>query len=218
MWLVILTVVGVVSTGAPAIRSLRHWLVLRRLPVVSGASFLAVKPGTAVILTGRTASGPLLAAPRSGRECVHHQTIHIHEYHYSGEGSEITERIGPGVGDNRLHGEAGIAVDVDVAVGRRKLFVAAPALLISFYPRRPEFIDRPGDEYYERELITPPGLRVFAAGMVSAGGERLEPYGPVIGSAIGDVTELGSRFHTEIAWFGGSTLVLTGALILLLLR
>lgn len=129
MWFVVLTtVVGAVATGGLATRSLRRWLVLRRLPVVSCTSFTALEPGTAVILAGRTADGPLLAAPRSGRECVHHLTIYIHEYHYSGEGSTITERIGPGEGDSSLHDEAGIAVDIDVAVGRQKLFVGAPAL------------------------------------------------------------------------------------------
>jgi hypothetical protein len=205
-----------VATGGVAIRSLRRWLVLRRLPVVSCTSFTAAEPGTAVILTGRTANGPLLAASRSGRECVHHLTIYVHEYHYSGEGSTVTERIGPGEGDSRLHGEPGIEVDIDVEVGRRNLFVGAPALLINVPLDRPRFTDRPGDEYYERELITPAGRQVFAAGTVSPGRERLEPYYTVTGSAVGDVSDLGRRFRTEIAWLVPSALALTGAFILML--
>lgn len=216
--LVLMTVVGAAATGGLAIRSLKRWLVLRRLPVVSCTSFAATEPGTAVILTGRTADGPLLAAPRSGRECVHHLTIYVHEYHPSEGGGTVTERDGPSNGDSRLHDEAGIAVDIDidVEVGRRNLFIGAPALLTDVPLDRPRFTDIPGYEYYERELITPAGRQVFAAGTVSPGRERLERYYTVIGSAVGDVSDLGRRFRTEIAWLAPIALALIGALILML--
>lgn len=209
MWFLVAAAgAGALLTGGLAIRGLSRWLVLRRLPIVGPAEFAAAEPGTAVILAGRTATLP------DGQ--AHGLTIHVQRYRYTGEGFLTDETIGASYGDSRLHSDDGAAVDVDIPIRRANLCVGRPAMLTALpYPDREEL--QPGaTEWFDRELVMPADRSAFAAGRVGAGRDRLETYDMLVGSAIGDVADLGRDFCVEITGFGAGALLLTGVFLVLI--
>lgn len=213
---------GIVAVGltGQAVRCAGHWLVLRRLPIVTPAEFALAEPGTDVILTGRTAAGPLLRSPETRRDCVAYLYVNVRVYHYSGEGTDTTETIGAGGGDARIHGDAGPAVTIDPEPGRRKLFDTRDPMMrftVTLNHVNQESAQRyGGDEYYDREYITEADLPITAAGRVGPGRDRLEPGRWVTGTATAEVAALGRHTLIEVLAFLGGAAALSGLIILLL--
>jgi hypothetical protein len=206
MWFLIGAVgIGALITSGQALGGLWRWLILRRLPIVTPAEFAAAEPGTAVILTGRTATDP------------YRQTHRVEIYHYTGEGTSETVTEYPGHGDSRLHGDDGAAVDVDLAIRHNVLFPGRPAILTARDHGTREDHPPPGStETFFRDLVTPADHPALAVGRVSAGRDRLEQYAPQSGSAIGDLATLARRDRIRSAWLGAGALLLAGVLILLI--
>jgi hypothetical protein len=207
MWFLIGAVgIGALITGGLALGGLWRWLILRRLPVVTPAEFAVAGPGTAVILTGRTATDP------------YRQIHQVQVYHYTGEGTSETVTEYPGHGDSRLHGDDGAAVDVDLAIRREVLFPGRPAILTARDGPREDNPQPGSTEFFYRDLVTPADHPALTVGRVSAGRDRLEQYAPQSGSAIGDLATLGRRDRIRSAWLGAGALLLAGVLILLIRR
>jgi hypothetical protein len=123
-------------------------------------------------------------------------------YHYTGEGTSETVTEYPSHGDSRLHGDDGAAVDVDLAIRRKELFPGLPAILTAGDGPREDDPQRGSIELFFRDLVTPADHPALTVGRVSAGRDRLEPYAPQSGSAIGDLATLGRRDRIRSAWLG----------------
>lgn len=205
MWFFIgATGLGALITGGLALGGLGRLLVLRCLPIVTPVGFAGTEPGTAVILTGRTAADP------------YRQTHHVSLYHHTGEGSSETVTEYPATGDSRLHGDDGAATDVDVEILRKPLFPGRPAIVTATGGPREVNPERGSTEHFNREFAAPAGRLAHAVGKVGAG--RLEANAVLGGSALGDLADLGRRDRIRSAWLAALAALLLVAVFILLIR
>ncbi|MGH1554550.1 hypothetical protein ACRAWF_29320 [Streptomyces sp. L7] len=175
------------------------------------AEFGGAEPGTAVVVVGRTAAGPVLTAPRSRKPCVGYHSVHIHNHVVSGNYEETTRNVGPEQGDTALHGD-GEQVFLAEQVRTRKLFMGNhSAMFIAAEIEDPH--NSASDQRTEQEFIAPADRAVVAAGVVTVTTddprERFLDWGEwTDGSTQGGIDVLSRRF----AW--GFVLAMTGTLAL----
>ncbi|MEE6259106.1 hypothetical protein [Plantactinospora sonchi] len=206
--------VGALSSGIAAARvALRWWLIGRR-PVLTCAEFASARPGTRVVVVGRTAAGPVITAARSGRACVGYQSVRSHDHVVNDNYTETTTDADAESGDTRLHGDVGDApIHLARPVRTRKLFLFNSAMMV-LSARDEDPRNDFHDQRIEQEFIVPADRPVVAAGVVAADGDPrvvfLDGDDWPNGTAQGRAGAVARRFARDVAVLLCTALALTG--------
>lgn len=218
--LVLIAGIGAVCSAVGLVRIVWRWLRIRGRPVLTCAEFAAVEPGTAVVVVGRTADGPLLTTPRSHQPCVGYQSVFIRNHTVSDNYEESTISVGPERGDVMLHGDDGARVRLAYEIRSRNLFVGEQAMMV-IGAEATDHDKVSHDRRTERELFVPASRAVVAAGTAAVvdgdpGQLILNSGSWVDGSGRGGVDGLSRRFAGNVALLATSTLGLVGLTIVLI--
>ncbi|TYC05182.1 hypothetical protein FXF53_06120 [Micromonospora sp. WP24] len=105
-FLILCICIGALFAAGESVRVALRWWLIRRRPVLTCAEFASARLGTAVVVVGRTAAGPVITAPRSGLACVGYQPVRVHHHEVSDNYTETTTDAGFERGDTWLHDDA----------------------------------------------------------------------------------------------------------------
>ncbi|MEU5564416.1 hypothetical protein [Micromonospora musae] len=214
-FLIMCSCIGALFAAGESVRVAVRWWLIRRRPVLTCAEFASARPGTAVVVVGRTAAGPVITAPRSGTACVGYQSVRVHHHEVSDNYTETTIDAGFERGDTWLHGDADDAeIHLALPVRTRKLFHFNSPMMV----RVAHIEDRDNslrDQRAEQEFIVPADRPVVAAGVVAVadgGSGRLYLDGDdwPNGTAQGRAGDVARRFARDIAVLLCTALALTG--------
>lgn len=207
--------VGALSSAIAAARVALRWWLIRRRPVLTCAEFESARPGTRVVVVGRTAAGPVITAGRSGRACVGYQSVRSHDHVVNDNYTETSTDADAEQGDTRLHGDVGDApIHLARPVRTRKLFLFNSAMMV-LGARVEDPRNDIHDQRIEQEFIVPADRPVVASGVVAAadgdlGGLFLDGGDWPDGTAQGRVGDVARRFARDVAVLLCTALALTG--------
>ncbi|GIF78079.1 hypothetical protein [Asanoa siamensis] len=212
--------IGAVFAAVGAAQVALRWWLIRRRPVLTCAEFASARPGTAVVVVGRTAAGPVISAYHSGVACVGFQVVRVHEHVVSDNYTETIKDPGFDNGDTRLHddvGDATIHVAGPVRTGKMLLF-NSPMMVAVRTIEDPRNDNR--DRRAEREFVVPANRPVVAAGVVATrdgdpGSLFLDGDGWPNGTARGRLGGVTRRFARDVAVLLCVAVVLTALAIAL---
>jgi hypothetical protein len=187
--------------------------------VLTCAEFAAATPGTAVVVVGRTAVGPVVSAARSRTPCVGYQSVFIRNRTVSDNYSESTITLGPEQGDLMLHGDDGATVVLAHEVRTRRLLLSRNPMLVAAAEIEDPNSSR-HEQRIEREFVASADRPVVATGVVATvawdpGRLILDRRNGVDGSAEGTVDDLSQTFTWEIILLVIGTAALAGLAVLL---
>ncbi|MFF7473598.1 hypothetical protein [Streptomyces sp. NPDC008092] len=214
--LIVVACLGALLSAGGTVRVVLRRLNIRSRPVLTCAEFGGAEPGTAVMLVGRTAAGPVLTAPRSRRPCVGYHSVRIHSRVISSNAEETTRVVGPAGGDTTLYGD-GARVFLAEQVRTRKLFMGnLPMMFMARQFEDPR--NTASNQRTEQEFIVPADRAVVAAGVVAVTTgdpcERFLDRGHwTDGSTQGGIDALLRRFAREVVLAVIGTLAFAGAAI-----
>jgi hypothetical protein len=213
------TVLVVFAYGFAVVFTVLAWRArLRRVriaarPVLSIAEIADTEPGTAVVVAGRAASGPLLRAPWSGVPCVwwEDEVISVPRTRSMSKTEES------GAAD--LHDDAGSRVEIAPALGRSWLLGDRERMMRKTFYRNYDYPDVSRTEH-----VVDAGTEVVVAGVVgiaifTPGGRRLNYVNWVDGTARAPLDELPDELiRTERLYLASAVLLILIAVGLSLTR
>ncbi|MDG4762706.1 hypothetical protein O7632_01035 [Solwaraspora sp. WMMD406] len=191
-----------------------RWRRLRSRPVLTFAQVAAARPGTKVIVTGRTGNGRLGYGPFSGEPCVWYQIVRRATREISSEATETTETVEQEWGDRHLYtddGDAPTRIPVTVTLGRQSLLASRSPMIRQSVADR-DGGTRPGKSitYRLHEYVVVADRPVTVAGVVRRRGAEPElarddwTDGTVVGA---EPSELSTRYAGFQRWSFGISLL-----------
>ncbi|GAA0906469.1 hypothetical protein [Virgisporangium aurantiacum] len=138
-------------------------------PVLTVADVAAAAPGTAVVVSGHTASFPVRISPVLGQECVWYEVARNRTRVISSNYDEHIRTVDETWGDLGVYNEHGTRVAVTADLGRRPILAVRSPMVVEPPTNRPTTGSNSDFESISERLVEV-GRAVVVTGVVEPGG------------------------------------------------
>jgi hypothetical protein len=175
-------------------------------PVLSVAEVAAAAPGTAVVVSGRTAGFPVRTSPLLGRECVWYEVARHRTQVISSNYEEYTITVEKTWGDLGVYDEHGAHVTVGADLGGRPILAVVSPMVIKPPTNRPDTGTTSDFETISERLVEA-GHLVVVTGVVTPDG-TLDKGSWLDGAAQTTVDDVFARHVRFQRWMLSTALAL----------